>query len=55
MAFEDGPVVRERIMPGMFELREAAVCRRRVAGGTPWNWTVGVVAAPLPPAATACR
>lgn len=54
MAFEEGPVVRERIMPGMFELREAEVCRRRVAGGTPWNWAVGVAAAPLPPAASAC-
>ena len=54
MAFEDGPVVRERIMPGMFELREAEVCRRRVAGGAPWNWGVGGGAAPLPPAVSAC-
>ncbi|MFN3668571.1 MAG: carboxylesterase/lipase family protein [Brevundimonas sp.] len=55
MAFEAAPVVRERIMPGMYELRETEVCRRRVAGGTPWNWAVGVVAAPLPPAAPACQ
>lgn len=54
MAFEAGPVARERLMPGMFELRETEVCRRRVTGGTPWNWAVGVVAAPLPPAASAC-
>ncbi|MFA4892534.1 carboxylesterase/lipase family protein [Brevundimonas sp.] len=54
MAFEEAPVVRERIMPGMFELREAEVCRRRVTGGTPWTWAVGVVAAPLPAAAPAC-
>ena len=54
MAFEAGPVARERLMPGMFELRETEVCRRRVTGGTPWNWAVGVVAAPLPPAALAC-
>jgi para-nitrobenzyl esterase len=54
MAFEAGPVARERLMPGMFELRETEVCRRRVTGGTPWNWAVGVVAAPLPPAAPAC-
>ena len=54
MAFEEGPVARARIMPGMFELREAEVCRRRVAGGAPWNWAVGVVAAPLPPATSAC-
>lgn len=54
MVFEEGPVVRERLMPGMFELRETEVCRRRVAGGTPWNWAVGVVANPLPPAASPC-
>jgi para-nitrobenzyl esterase len=54
MAFEEGPVARQRLMPGMFELREAEVCRRRVAGGTPWNWAVGIVAAPLPPASSAC-
>ncbi|KQW86687.1 carboxylesterase/lipase family protein [Brevundimonas sp. Root1279] len=54
MAFEDGPVVRERVMPGMFELREAEVCRRRAAGSTPWNWAVGIVAAPVPPASATC-
>lgn len=54
MAFEEGPVVRERVMPGMFELREAEVCRRRVAGGSPWNWAVGVAAAPVPPKASTC-
>jgi para-nitrobenzyl esterase len=55
MAFEEGPVARERLMPGMYELREAEVCRRRVTGGTPWNWAVGIVAAPVPPATPACR
>lgn len=54
MAFEDEPVVRERIMPGMFELREAEVCRRRLAGGLSWNWAVGVVAAPVPPGGSTC-
>lgn len=54
MAFEEGAVARERVMPGMYELREAEVCRRRVAGGTPWNWAVGIVALPLPPATATC-
>lgn len=54
MAFEEGPVARERLMPGMFELRETEVCRRRAAGGTPWNWAVGVVAVAVPPAAAGC-
>jgi len=55
MAFEERPVARERLMPGMYELREAEVCRRRVTGGTPWNWAVGIVAAPVPAAVPACR
>lgn len=55
MAFEERPVAGERLMPGMYELREAEVCRRRVTGGTPWNWAVGIVAAPVPPAPAACR
>ncbi|MBU2418239.1 MAG: carboxylesterase family protein, partial [Alphaproteobacteria bacterium] len=54
MALEDGPVARDDLMPGMFDLRETEVCRRRVTGGTPWNWAVGVVAAPVPPAASPC-
>lgn len=54
MALEEGPVARADLMPGMFDLRETEVCRRRVAGGTPWNWAVGVAAAPVPPAASPC-
>lgn len=54
MAFEDGPVMRERLMPGMFELRETEVCRRRATGGKPWNWAVGIIAASLPPATPPC-
>jgi para-nitrobenzyl esterase len=54
MAFEEGPVVRERLMPGMYELHEAVVCRRRVAGGVPWTTNFGVASPPLPPAAPAC-
>ena len=54
LAFEDGPVARERLMPGMYELHEAVVCRRRAAGGTPWNWNFGLMSAPLPPATPAC-
>jgi para-nitrobenzyl esterase len=54
MAFEAEPVVRERLMPGMFETHEAVVCRRRVAGGIPWNWNFGVLSPPLPPQTPAC-
>jgi para-nitrobenzyl esterase len=54
MAFEEGPVMRERLMPGMYETHEAVVCRRRVAGGIPWNWNFGVLSPPLPAASQAC-
>lgn len=49
MAFEDAPRLRADLMPGMFELNEEVVRRRRAVGDTPWNWNVGVVSPPLPP------
>lgn len=49
MAFEDAPRARRGLMPGMYELNEAVVQRRRAQGATPWNWNVGVVSPPLPP------
>jgi para-nitrobenzyl esterase len=49
MAFEDAPRARTGLMPGMYELHEEVVRRRRAQGATPWNWNVGVVSPPLPP------
>lgn len=49
MAFEDAPQPKRHLMPGMYELNEAVVRRRRDHGDTPWNWNVGVVAPVLPP------
>ncbi len=49
MAFEDEPKAKAVLMPGMYELHEAVVRRRRAEGHTPWNWNVGVVSPPLPP------
>lgn len=54
MAFNQTPAAGEHLMPGMFELVEEVVCRRRARGDLPWHWNVGVVAPPLPPAAE-CR
>lgn len=48
MAFADQPRPGAHLMPGMYELNEQVVCRRRAKGGVPWNWNVGVVAPPLP-------
>ncbi len=47
MHFRGAPSVSEGILPGMFELTDEVVRRRRRAGDVPWNWNVGV-AAPLP-------
>jgi para-nitrobenzyl esterase len=54
MAFEQAPVVKQELMPGMYELHEAVVCRRRAAGGIPWNWNFGVMSPPLPAENPAC-
>ena len=43
MAFADVPRAGLRLMPGMFALHEAAMCRRRAAGNQPWNWNTGIV------------
>lgn len=54
MEFAGEPRPRTRLMPGMFELREDVVCRRRTAG-IAWNWNVGVIAPPLPAGEAGCR
>jgi para-nitrobenzyl esterase len=55
MAFVAAPQPGVHLRPGMYELNEAVMCRRRAQGDTPWNWNVGVVAPPLPPGVTQCR
>lgn len=48
MAFlNDGPEPGIQFLPGMFELHERAVCRRRAHGGQPWNWNTGLWSPPL--------
>jgi para-nitrobenzyl esterase len=54
MAFEDAPRLRTHLLPGMYELHEEVVCRRRAQGGIAWNWNVGLVSPPLPPPAPHC-
>src|SRR5581483_8348401 len=55
MHFEDVPRPGKDLLPGMYELQEQVVCRRRAEGKTPWNWNVGIVAPPLAPDAPACK
>lgn len=54
MAFAEGPRPSQRPMPGLYELHEEVVCRRRAHGGLPWNWNTGLVSPPLPDPAPAC-
>lgn len=41
MTFRNSAVPGMGLIPGMFELHEAAVQRRRSAGDQPWNWNTG--------------
>jgi len=55
MAFANAPRPGTHLLPGMYELNEQVMCRRRAAGGVPWVWNVGIVSPPLPPARPECR
>lgn len=55
MAFVEGPRAAVHLRPGMYELNEAVMCRRRAQGDVSWNWNVGVVSPPLPAGAAPCR
>jgi para-nitrobenzyl esterase len=55
MAFENGPRAGIHLLPGMYELNEQVMCRRRAQGGIAWNWNVGIVSPPLPPGVPECR
>ena len=54
MTFDGVPRADSHLLPGMYELNEAVVCRRRAKGGVPWNWNVSVIAPPLPPKDARC-
>ncbi len=54
VAFQDVPKVSQHLLPGMFELVEAVVCRRHASGDQGWNWNVGIVAPKLPAKTAAC-
>ena len=55
MAFEEAPRPGAHLLPGMYELVEQVVCRRRASGKIPWHWNVGLASPPLPPEAEQCR
>jgi len=47
MNFAERPRGEAELFPGMFDLHEEVVRRRRAAGDIPWNWNVGI-ASPRP-------
>jgi para-nitrobenzyl esterase len=55
MAFAGAPRPGTHLLPGMYELNEQVMCRRRARGGIPWNWNVGIIAPPLPAGVPECR
>lgn len=54
MAFNTAPALQRQFMPGVYELHEEVMCRRRLSGAQSWNWRSGGTAPVLPPAASQC-
>jgi para-nitrobenzyl esterase len=54
MHFAATPTPARDLMPGMYDLNEKVVCRRRAAGTLPWGWNVGLWAPPKTPEAAGC-
>ncbi|NBB16524.1 carboxylesterase family protein [Caulobacter sp. SLTY] len=48
MAYEDTARPKTHLMPGMYELHEEVIARRRAVGTIPWNWNHGILSPPLP-------
>jgi para-nitrobenzyl esterase len=55
LVIDGAPRAAENVLPGMFELHDETVCRRRADGTQQWNWNTGIVAPKLPPAIEGCR
>jgi para-nitrobenzyl esterase len=43
------------LLPGIYDLNEAVVCRRLVAGDLAWNWNAGLAAPKLPAKTAPCE
>jgi para-nitrobenzyl esterase len=54
MHFAATPTPERNLMPGMYELNETVMCRRRAAGKVSWGWLVGLWAPPPAPTASGC-
>ena len=47
VVFRNGVMPGSDLLPGMFELHEEAMCRRRAAGDVAWNWNTGLLSPSL--------
>jgi para-nitrobenzyl esterase len=43
MNFGKQPMPAANLFPGMYELHEETVCRRRAGGKEPWHWNTGII------------
>jgi para-nitrobenzyl esterase len=54
MTFSDAPRLARQFMPGMYELHEQVMCRRRQSGAQTWDWRTANSAPVLPPSGPQC-
>jgi para-nitrobenzyl esterase len=54
MHFAATPTPERELMPGMYDLNETVMCRRRANGTTPWGWNVGLWAPKAPADSVRC-
>jgi para-nitrobenzyl esterase len=55
MDITDAPRPSKGLLPGMYELNEEVVCRRRESGNVAWNWNVGIASPRLPDRQAHCK
>lgn len=55
MDITNAPRPSSHLLPGMYELNEEVVCRRRASGTEAWNWNVGIWSPTLPPQQPQCK
>ena len=54
MSFGNVPILSQNLLPGMYELHEQVMCRRRLSAVQSWNWRTGSIAPVLPMSAPQC-
>jgi para-nitrobenzyl esterase len=55
LRFAATPIPDQNLMPGMYDLNETVMCRRRANGKMPWGWNVGIASPKTPAGAVAAK